>query len=98
MSGWQGNRGTRHERGYGSKWVKLRAIILKRDNHLCQPCLRQGRPTPAKAVDHIIPKAKGGTDDPANLECVCQKCHDAKTQAESGFKKRVTFGPDGWPL
>ena len=26
-------------------------------------------------VHHIIPRAKGGTDHPANLKLVCQKCH-----------------------
>ena len=95
MSGW--HKTSRHARGYDHRWVKLRAVILKRDDHLCQPCLRQGRPTPAKAVDHIVPKAKGGTDDPGNLEATCDECHKAKTQAEATVKKRVTFGLDGWP-
>lgn len=95
MSGW--HKTSRHERGYDHRWVKLRAVILKRDDHLCQPCLRQGRPTPAKAVDHILPKAKGGTDDPGNLEATCDECHKAKTQAEAMDDKRVTFGLDGWP-
>jgi 5-methylcytosine-specific restriction protein A len=95
MSGW--HKTSRHARGYGSRWVKLRAIIMQRDQYLCQPCLRTGRPTPATAVDHITAKAAGGTDDPSNLECVCDRCHKAKTQAEATGRKRLTFGADGWP-
>lgn len=43
--GWvQHQRGlSRHQRGYGSKWDAIRARILKRDNHLCQNCLRNER-------------------------------------------------------
>ena len=75
-------RGSRHERGYGSAWDKLRVVILKRDNGLCQPCLRAGRVTMAKHVDHIIPNAMGGTDEDGNLQSICVPCHKAKTAAE----------------
>ena len=50
---------------------------------LCQPCLREDRVTPFKAVDHIKPKAQGGTDDDENLQCICNECHDAKTAKEA---------------
>lgn len=100
--GWRGNRGTRHERGYGSKWVKLREVVLKRDMRLCQPCLTTGRPTTATEVDHIKPKAKGGTDDPDNLQAICGECHRAKTEREGaeaqGRRLKRTIGADGWPV
>ncbi|HAW2960852.1 TPA: HNH endonuclease [Escherichia coli] len=82
--GWvQHQRGlSRHQRGYGSKWDAIRARILKRDNHLCQNCLRNGRAVEARTVDHIIPKAHGGTDDDSNLESLCLECHRAKTARE----------------
>lgn len=99
MSGW--HKTSRHARGYGSAWDKLRAIILTRDMHLCQSCLRNGRPTMARFVDHIKPKAQGGTDDHENLQAICGDCHDAKTQAEAaqghGRKPRHSTGLDGWP-
>ena len=83
-SGWNApGRGTRHERGYGKAWVALRAQILRRDKHLCIPCKNSGRITPAYAVDHIIPKSQGGTDDPGQLQAICKPCHKVKTQAES---------------
>ena len=102
MPGWQGDRGSRHERGYGADWVKLRLRILRRDGYLCQQCRRDGRPTPATDVDHIIPKAKDGTDDPDNLEALCKPCHKAKTAREAleaqGIKPRPRYGADGWPV
>ena len=93
---------SRHARGYGAAWVKTRIRILRRDLHLCQPCLSAGRPTPATEVDHIKPKAKGGCDDDANLQAICTDCHKAKTEREAaeaqGRTVRQTIGLDGWPL
>lgn len=104
------DRGSRHERGYDRRWDKLRVRILARDSYLCQQCLRDGRVTPLAvkpydhAVDHIIPKAQGGTDDPDNLEGVCKDCHDVKSQREAKegqgatLKPRVEYDADGWPV
>ena len=61
-------RGTRHERGYGTEWDKLRPQVLARDAGLCQVCLIDGLVTISNIVDHIIPKAEGGTDDMVNLD------------------------------
>ena len=96
MTGW--HKTSRHERGYGSVWVKLRERILRRDDYLCQPCLAKGRPTQATEVDHITPKAKGGTDDDGNLQSICNPCHVSKTAIENGGKPRHAIGPDGWPV
>lgn len=90
------SRESRHKRGYGTAWDKLRKQILIRDKHLCQACLP--RVTPANQVDHIIPKAKGGTDDPANLQAICKECHDEKTIRDNGGKPKPTIGLDGWPI
>ncbi|CAG9195825.1 DNAse [Paraburkholderia tropica] len=89
-AGWNRNphRGSRHARGYGSKWVKLREKILKRDNGLCQPCLALGRVAAARHVDHIVSKAEGGTDDESNLQSICVACHKAKT-ADEGARGRA---------
>jgi 5-methylcytosine-specific restriction endonuclease McrA len=77
----------RHERGYGYQWEKARQIALSRDNYLCQHCLKKNRATPAQEVDHIVPKAKGGTDDIDNLQSLCPPCHRAKTIEDNGGTK-----------
>lgn len=91
---------SRHKRGYGTAWEKLRKVILARDKHLCQPCRRAGRVKVGSQVDHRTPKAKGGTDDPENLEVICEPCHRVKSAAESGspLKRKVAIGLDGWPV
>lgn len=83
--GWSApHRTSRHERGYGTAWEKLRKRILQRDAGLCQPCLRRGVTTPdCNTVDHKVNKAQGGTDDEANCQTICASCHRVKTQAES---------------
>lgn len=104
MPGWQHERRSRHARGYGTAWGKARAVALARDLHLCQPCQREGRVTPAAEVDHITPKAKGGTDDLDNLQAICRSCHEAKTARDAAeaqgrtVKPATAFGPDGRPV
>ncbi len=57
-------------KGYGHKWRALRAVVLERDNHLCQPCRRAGRLTVASEVDHITPRSLGGDESPENLQAI----------------------------
>lgn len=94
------SRVSRHTRGYGTAWDKLRKRILARDKHLCQQCKREGRTRAGRIVDHIKAKAHGGTDDPANLQVICDDCHLAKTAEESGrpLRNRAEIGLDGWPV
>jgi 5-methylcytosine-specific restriction enzyme A len=95
---------SRHERGYGSAWVKTRARILSRDRHLCQACLATSKPTLATEVDHITPKTKGGTDEDGNLQAICHDCHAAKTEREAAeaqgrtLKVRAQYDSQGRPL
>ena len=83
-SGWQHTTGqaSRHKRGYGSWWDKLRKVILRRDSGLCQPCKAHGRYVVATAVDHIVPKSQGGTNEQSNLQAICTPCHAHKTATE----------------
>ena len=46
-------------------------------------------------VDHIVPLFKGGPDEDENLQVLCIKCHDVKTEKDMGFKPAPKFGPDG---
>lgn len=98
------HRGSRHERGYGSAWDKMRLRILARDAGLCQPCQAGGRVTVGNIVDHITPKAIGGTDDAGNLQCICRECHADKTAREAlqargivDVRPRAHCAADGTP-
>ena len=95
---WKHSKESRHARGYGTAWDKLRKAVMARDFGLCQPCARKGLTTLATQVDHIKPKAKGGKDDEANCQAICAPCHAAKTLEDAGKRARVTIGADGWPV
>lgn len=97
---WRHTKESRHARGYGSAWDKLRLRILARDCGLCQcrECKRLDRIRLATQVDHIVPKAKGGTDDESNLQAINAECHARKTLTDEGKQPRTEIGRDGWPV
>jgi len=86
---WVSSEGkTSSERGYGTKWRKVRKAALHRDLHLCQVCRNDhNRLREAKEVDHVINKANGGDDSLANLQSICTPCHKLKTQKERNPSK-----------
>lgn len=51
-------------------------IILERDGYCCAYC---GQTEGLFEVDHIVPVALGGGDDPENLICVCAPCNRSKS-------------------
>jgi 5-methylcytosine-specific restriction protein A len=87
-------------RGYGAAWQRTRERILKRDGYLCQcsECKRCNRVRVADEVDHIVPKAKGGSDDDDNLRAINASCHKRKTMLENGGRPRPRIGLDGYPV
>ena len=80
---WQNRKGNVTDRGYGGKWQRLRIQILRRDDYLCQHCLKDQTLTRATHVDHITPKSRGGSDSFSNLQSLCAACHARKTAGES---------------
>lgn len=83
--GWSTDRrGSAAERGYGAQWQRLVKRIRERDCDLCQPCVRRGGPIGTyAAIDHIVNKQQGGSDDDTNLQVICSQCHKAKTACEA---------------
>jgi len=71
----------------------MRAETLRKDDYLCRNCRSNGIVTSATEVDHIVPKAQGGTDAPTNRQSLCHACHKAKTLAErtGGGSKVYSF-------
>ncbi|MEQ1848321.1 MAG: HNH endonuclease [Nitrospira sp.] len=63
--------------------VKLRTAILKRDGEQCVKCGASPKKNPAVTleVDHIVPVAEGGINDPKNLQTLCWSCNQGKTDA-----------------
>lgn len=63
----------RWPKGSSSKWRRIRAAVLIRDNHLCQLRLDgcQGRAT---HVHHTGPREVVG-DDPRRLLAACARCN-----------------------
>jgi 5-methylcytosine-specific restriction protein A len=52
------------------RWRKLREIVIRRDQGICQSCGQEG-----KHVDHIIPRRLGGDDSMNNLQLLCEGCN-----------------------
>jgi hypothetical protein len=57
--------------------LRKRFFVLKRDQFTCRLCGASGLGVPIE-VDHIVPKAKGGTDSMDNLQTLCFKCNRGK--------------------
>lgn len=57
---------------------RLRFEILRRDNHACRYCGRSA-PEVELTVDHVVPVALGGSDDPTNLVAACRDCNSGKS-------------------
>ena len=71
--------------GSSTRWRKLRAFVLKRDNNTCYYC---GIPT-ANTVDHLTPIDKGGTDELSNLVAACSHCNYSKgSKTEQQFNRK----------
>lgn len=62
----------------GRRVGRTRQVILARDEHTCQGCGAGPLRPDELHVDHIIPRAMGGTDTADNLQALCVRCNLAK--------------------
>jgi ATP-dependent DNA helicase RecQ len=58
-------------------WRTVRAVVLARDGSRCKEC-GEHCPRGEADVHHLVPRAAGGEDDPANLITLCDACHAAR--------------------
>jgi ATP-dependent DNA helicase RecQ len=58
-------------------WHSVRAVVLARDARRCQECGDLCADGEAD-VHHLVPRAAGGPDEPANLITLCDGCHAAR--------------------
>lgn len=102
MAFWGGEGLTLHPMMFGrakvrratGKWIddETRERIYHRDVRACRYCGSQmDSPLVSDvfALDHVVPRSKGGRDDESNLVTSCQSCNSAKgarTPEEAGMK------------
>lgn len=65
---------------------KVTQLVLITQGDVCWLCGRAG----ADSADHVIPRSRGGTDDPANLRPAHQTCNSSR-------QNRAPFTPDPEP-
>lgn len=58
--------------------ASVRQYVFQRDNHQCKGCGQTAKET-ALQIDHIIPIARGGTNDISNLQSLCKACNQRKS-------------------
>jgi ATP-dependent DNA helicase RecQ len=58
-------------------WRAVRAVVLARDGNRCKECGERCSNGEAD-VHHLVPRATGGEDEPANLITLCDACHAAR--------------------
>lgn len=66
----------------------LRYSILERDGFRCQTCGRSAKDGATLNVDHRIPVARGGSNQPDNLWTLCAECN---------WGKHVRLVPEDFP-
>lgn len=76
----------------GRAGVERRARVLARYPHCAHCHIR-----PSTIADHIVNLAAGGEDTEANMQGLCNPCHDAKTRAEAirGLRRRAVVRQEG---
>lgn len=82
------------------EWKRLRRATLERDRW---KCTTPGCRRPAKIVDHIVSRRKGGANTLSNLRSLCRACDNQIKESASGERRgggkiRAAIGPDGWPV
>lgn len=69
---------------------EVRAYVFQRDNYHCQSCGKKPTQTGLE-VDHIIPIAKGGSNDISNLQSLCRRCNQQKKHHfDQRFRRRFS--------
>jgi hypothetical protein len=72
------------------RYARVKVRLVERDGDRCNACHRSGE----LFVDHRIPTSRGGSNDPSNLQLLCQPCNNSKgclTEAEWAEFQQITW-------
>ncbi len=70
---------------------RLRFEVLKRDGYACRYCHATDNPL---TIDHVVPVALGGTDEPDNLVAACRDCNAGKSSTPSDAETVASVAED----
>lgn len=76
----------------GRAGVKMRQQAKRAAGHLCVRCTAEGRVRAATVVDHRVPLWQGGSNEPSNLDPLCDECHSIKSASEATQRARGLGG------
>ncbi|SHY11634.1 HNH endonuclease, putative [Mycobacteroides abscessus subsp. abscessus] len=78
---------------------RLRYEVLRRDNYSCRYCGRSA-PEVKLTVDHVVPVALGGSDEPSNLVAACSDCNAGKSSvpADAALISDVSSDAIRWAM
>jgi len=87
MRHWRGSRRLlpRDSREMPADWRQIRQSVFERDDFTCRYCGARGGKL---ECDHVLPRSRGGRDDPDNLVTACKPCNRRKrtrTPEEMGW-------------
>jgi 5-methylcytosine-specific restriction endonuclease McrA len=74
------------------EWKQTVKRIRARDDYTCQQCGHHDETSKTLHVDHIWPKAAGGSDEDSNLRVLCSKCNQKKG-AKTGPQRTTWYNP-----
>lgn len=66
----------------GQAWEKRRQQVIARDGAVCAYCGKQDLEGADLTVDHVVPKALGGTDALDNCIISCRRCNIQKSDKQ----------------
>lgn len=62
--------------------MATRERVALAHNYMCVGCGNLWR-SHLDQIDHLIPRAQGGSNDDSNLRPMCDECHKAKTKEDA---------------
>jgi 5-methylcytosine-specific restriction protein A len=80
-------RGTSTQRGYGTAWRRTAAAAVAEHRAIhgdwCPGWNVPAHEASDLTADHIVSKARGGSDEPSNVQVLCRPCNARKRDRDA---------------